>query len=74
MKTWTHPGGKLRELVDFCQGLAESQKYAPEYLRPPKQLKLISTADNCLNIIELAVHWAVERLYGVEGHAPFNEF
>jgi hypothetical protein len=64
----------LTELVDFCQGLAENQKCAPEYLRPPKQLKLISTAENCLNIIELAVHWAVERLYGVEGHGPYNEF
>ena len=63
-----------RELVDFCRGLAENQKYAPEYLRPSKQLKLISTADDCLNIIELSVHWAVERLYGVEGHGPFNEF
>lgn len=28
----------------------------------------------CLDIIELAVHWAVERLYGVEGYGPFNEF
>jgi hypothetical protein len=63
-----------RELVDFCHGLAENQKYAPEYLRLPKQLKLISTADDCLNIIELAVNWAVERLYGVEGRGPFNEF
>jgi len=25
-------------------------------------------------VIELAVHWAVERLYGVEGYGPFNEF
>jgi hypothetical protein len=62
------------ELVNFCQGLAENQKYAPEYLRPSKQLRLISTADDCLNIIELAVHWTVEKLYGVEGHGPFNEF
>lgn len=63
-----------KELIDFCQGLAEKQKSAPEYLRPPKQLKLISTAEDCLNIIELAVHWAVEKLYGVEGHGPFSEF
>ena len=63
-----------RELVDFCHGLAENQKYAPEYLQAPKQLKLISTPDECLNIIELAVQWAVERLYGVEGRGPFNEF
>lgn len=63
-----------KELVDFCKELAEKQKTAPDYLRPPKQLKLISTAEDCLNIIELAVHWAVERLYGVEGYGPFNEF
>jgi len=63
-----------KELVDFCQKLAEKQKSAPEYLRPSRQLKLITTADDCLNIIELAVHWAVERLYGVEGYGPFNEF
>jgi hypothetical protein len=54
-----------KELIDFCQMLAAKQKSAPEYLRLPKQLKLITTADDCLNIIELAVHWAVEKLYGV---------
>jgi hypothetical protein len=64
----------FKELIDFCQKLAEKQKSAPEYLRPPKQLKLITNCDDCLNIIELAVHWAVERLYGVEGYGPFNEF
>lgn len=63
-----------RELVDFCQELADKQKSSPEYLRHPKQLKLITTADDCLNIIELAVNWALERLYGVEGYGPFNEF
>lgn len=39
-----------------------------------EQLKLITTAEDYLNIIELAVHWAVEKLYGVEGYGPFNEF
>jgi len=29
---------------------------------------------DCLDIIEFAVHWAVERLYVVEGYGPFNEF
>lgn len=61
-------------LLAFCKELAEKQKAAPEYLRPPKQLRLIESAADCLNIIELAVHWAVERLYGVEGHGPFDEF
>jgi len=63
-----------QDLIDFCQELADKQKSAPEYLRSPKQLKLLTTADDCLRIIELAVHWAVERLYGVEGYGPFNEF
>ena len=61
-----------KELVDSGQGLADDQKSAPEYLQPPKQLKLITSANDCLNIIEL--HWALERLYGVEGYGPFNEF
>ncbi len=63
-----------KEFASFCQNLADKQGSAPEYLRPPKQLKLITTADDCLNIIELAGHWAVERLYSVEGYGPFNEF
>jgi hypothetical protein len=63
-----------KDLIDFCQELADKQKSAPAYLRPSKQLKLITTADDCLNIIELAVHWVVERLYDVEGYGPFNEF
>lgn len=63
-----------RELIDYSQNLAETQKSAPEYLQPPKQLGLIASANDCLNIIELAVHWAVEKLYGVESQGPFNEF
>lgn len=63
-----------KEFIDFCQRFADKQKSAPAYLRLPKQLRLITTADDCLNIIEHAVHWAVERLYGVEGYGPFNEF
>lgn len=62
------------ELIDFCQELANKQRSAPEYLHPPNQLKLITTSEDCLTVIELAVHWAVERLYGVEGYGPFNEF
>ncbi|MBM2838225.1 MAG: hypothetical protein HW415_850 [Deltaproteobacteria bacterium] len=46
---------------------------ALEYLRPLKQLRLIESADNCLNISELAIHWAAERLYGVEGHGPYDD-
>jgi len=62
------------ELIDFCRQLANKQKSAPGYMRPPKQLKLITSAEDCLTVIELAVHWAVEQLYGVEGYGPFSEF
>lgn len=63
-----------KELIDFCQGLAEVQKSASGYLQPSKQLKFITSSNDCLKIIGLAVHWAVERLYEVEGYGPFNEF
>lgn len=63
-----------KELVGFCVELANAQKSAPSYLQPSKQLKLFTSANDCVNIIELAVHWAAERLYRVEGCGPFNEF
>jgi hypothetical protein len=47
---------------------------APAYLRPSAQLKLLHTAADCLSAIELAVNWEAEKLYGVEGLGPFDEF
>jgi hypothetical protein len=38
-----------------------------------KQLRL-TTADDGLAILELAVNWEAEKLYGVEGFGPFDEF
>jgi hypothetical protein len=61
-------------LVTSCRKLADKQKAAPNYLRPSPQMLLLHSADDCLAIIELAINWAVERLYGVEGLGPFNEF
>lgn len=61
-------------LVGNCRKLADKQKAAPGYLQPSPQLLLLNSADDCLAIIELAINWAVERLYGVEGLGPFNEF
>jgi hypothetical protein len=63
-----------RNLVASCRELADKQKAAPYYLRPSPQMLLLHSADDCLAIIELAINWAVERLYGVEGLGPFNEF
>ena len=47
---------------------------AAAYLRPSAQgLRLESPAD-CLEVIEKATNWEAEKLYGVEGHGPFDKF
>jgi hypothetical protein len=63
------------ELVVFARQLDQQlNSQAPSYLRPPAQLRLLDTPDACLGIIERAVNWEAERLYGVEGLGPFDEF
>jgi Eco57I restriction-modification methylase len=63
------------ELVAAVRGLSdELAAKAPAYLRPSAQLKLLHTAADCLAAIELAVNWEAEKLYGVEGLGPFDEF
>lgn len=47
---------------------------APEYLRPGAQGLLLARPDDCLEIVEKAVNWEAEKLYGVEGEGPFDEF
>lgn len=61
-------------LVAYCRELAKKQEQAPNYLRPSPQMLLFHSAGDCLVLIELAVSWAVERLYGVAGLGPFDEF
>jgi hypothetical protein len=62
-------------LVAVVRGLSdELAAKAPAYLRPSAQLKLLHTAADCLAAIELAVNWEAEKLYGVEGLGPFDEF
>ena len=46
----------------------------PTYLRPSGQTMLLTTAADCLHILELAVNWEAERLYGVEGLGLFDDF
>jgi hypothetical protein len=63
------------ELVLYVRSLsAKLVATAPKYLHPPAQLQLLSTASDCPAVIELAVNWEVEKLYGVEGLGPFDEF
>jgi len=52
----------------------EDPAKAPAYLRPPAQRMLLQTAADGLAILELAVNWEAEKLYGVEGLGPFDEF
>lgn len=63
------------DLVAFVRGVSEQlTASAPAYLRPSAQLKLLLTAADCLAALELAVNWEAEKLYGVEGLGPFDEF
>ena len=68
----THPGDALNTAVRAVE--RELSAGAPTYLRPGAQLKLLATAADCLAILERAVSWEAERLYGVEGLGPFDEF
>jgi hypothetical protein len=69
------PADALNELVVFVRELSERlAAAAPSYLQPSAQLKLLHTAADCLAVLELAVNWEAEKLYGVEGQGPFDEF
>ena len=66
---------RSNELVAYARSLeAELSAAAPPYLRPSSQLRLLVEARHCLDMIELAINWQTEKLYGVEGLGPFNEF
>ena len=47
---------------------------APAYLHPSAQGLLLATPSDCLEVIEKTVNWEAEKLYGVEGLGPFDEF
>ena len=62
-------------LVARCRELAaELRAQAPAYLKPSAQEWLLATTRDCLAVIERTVNWESERLYGVEGMGPFDEF
>jgi hypothetical protein len=56
---------------EWAQRLARE---APDYLRPNAQLTFATDPKDCLIILERAVSWSAEKLYGVEGQGPFDEF
>ena len=62
-------------LANEVRALAgELAKSAPVYLKPSAQQQLLATPESCLAVIELAVNWEAEKLYGIEGGGPFDEF
>jgi hypothetical protein len=52
----------------------ELRDNAPSYLHPGAQDFLLATPRHCLAVLENAVNWEAETLYGVEGLGPFDEF
>ena len=52
----------------------ELRNAGPSYLLPSAQDCLLATPIHCLSILERAVNWEAEKLYGVEGLGPFDEF
>jgi hypothetical protein len=66
------PGNDLAaEVRDIADELLAA---APPYLRPGAQMQFLATVADCLATVELAVNWEAEKLYGVEGLGPFDDF
>jgi len=63
------------ELVARVRAIGERLREAgPAYLQPSAQGLLLASPTDCLEVIEKAVNWEAEKLYGVEGLGPFDEF
>jgi hypothetical protein len=61
-------------IITFSRAIAQKQTMAPKYLQPRPQLLMLDSSEQCLDAIELALQWEVEKLYGLEGTGPFEEF
>jgi hypothetical protein len=60
--------GRTREIA------TELRRGASSYLHPSAQQILLESPRDCLAVLENAVNWEAEKLYGVEGLGPFDEF
>lgn len=68
----THPDNELVAALRPVE--ADLFAHGPAYLHPSAQQKLLGTATDCLAVLERAVSWEAEKLYGVEALGPFDEF
>ena len=66
------PGNEMVNVIAAMRD--ELIRFAPSYLQPDAQARLISSGTRCREVAELSVNWECEKLYGVEGAGPFNEF
>ena len=63
------------ELVARTRSIGEELRSdGPGYLHPGAQDFLLATPRHCLAVLGNAVNWEAEKLYGVEGLGPFDEF
>jgi len=63
------------ELVARTRSIGEElRRGARSYLYPDAQDFVLATPRHCLAVLEKAVNWETEKLYGVEGLGPFDEF
>lgn len=76
MKRASYAGDSLdqEQVAEVRAWSKRLQQDAPDYLRPPAQMNLAVSPEDCLTILERAVSWRAEVLYGVEGEGPFDEF
>ena len=64
-----------RRFVETCKLSGKALRtVAPAYLRPSAQGILLEPPADCLQVIEKSVNRQAEKLYGVEGQGPFDEF
>lgn len=63
------------ELVARTRSIGEVvRRDARSYLHPDAQDFVLATPRHCLSVLEKAVNWEAEKLYGVDGLGPFDEF
>ena len=63
------------DMVSWVREIGEGlRRDGPAYLRPSAQGLLLSGPSDCLEVIEKAVNWEAEKLYGVEALGSFDEF
>jgi hypothetical protein len=76
MKRASYAGASLAQdqVAEVRAWSKRLQQDAPDYLRPPAQMNLAVSPEDCLTILERAASWRAEVLYGVEGEGPFDEF